>query len=300
MPLRGALATGLAVPARAYVRHAPTDVLKPVLLRRLLEPTLRRHPRAFTTTTVDGVVVEGNTRDMIERYLYLFGVWEPTLTAWLRRRFLPGRTFVDVGANIGYYSLLAARATGRAGRVVAVEPSPDTFARLCRNLRRNGAGAVRALAVAAEERAGPVTLYGGQAHNSGTTSTVAAPGLTRLMSVDAAPLSELLTPEEVATTRVVKIDVEGGERAVLRGLLPALDAMPADVELVIEVTPAAGGHDVVELLSARGFAAYRLDNDYRLVSHLRRAAPAPPWRLRTAVTERTDLVFSRVDAETLP
>ncbi len=143
------MAAGAAVPARAYVRHAQSTLGKPLLLRRLLEPTLRRTDRAFDTTTVDGARIAGRTGDMIERYLYLFGQWEPALTAWLRPRLRPGRTFVDVGANIGYFSLLAARRMGGSGRVVAVEASPETFARLRANLDRNAAGNVRALNVAA-------------------------------------------------------------------------------------------------------------------------------------------------------
>src|SRR4051794_22516198 len=137
--MRRRVARVVAGPARAYVRHAPTRTLKTVLLRRLLEPTLRSDGRAFVTTTVDGVTMAGNTADMIQRYLYLFGVWEPALTAWLRPRLLPGRTFVDVGANIGYFSLLAARLGGATSRVVAVEALPATFALLKDNVARNAA-----------------------------------------------------------------------------------------------------------------------------------------------------------------
>ncbi len=105
----------------------------------------------------------------------------------------------------------------------------------------------------------------------------------------------------MATARVVKIDVEGAEPAVLAGLLPVLDDMPADVELVVEVTPDAGdcADDPVRLLRQRGFHTYRLDNDYRLVSYLR-TGQAPPRRFRGPVTERTDVVFSRTDSSWLP
>ncbi|SCF63177.1 hypothetical protein GA0115259_100393 [Streptomyces sp. MnatMP-M17] len=61
-----------------------------------------------------------DTQDLIQRYIYLFGVWEPHMTRWLRGRLEPGDTFVDVGANIGYYSVLASQLVGDGVKVVAI------------------------------------------------------------------------------------------------------------------------------------------------------------------------------------
>lgn len=300
MSWRSAVAGGLAGPARAYVRHAPTRALKPLLLRRLLEPALRGRPRAFRTTTADGLVLDGDTRDMIERYLYLFGVWEPALTEWLRPRLLAGRTFVDVGANLGYFSLLAAKTMGPTGRVVAIEALPATFERLQRNLRLNRADTVRAVNVAASDAPGVLTLFGGEVHNSGTTTTVPGSGLAELGRVRAEPLATLLTAEEAQTVRVVKIDVEGAEAAVLLGLAPILSELPTDAEIVVEVSPGDdGGAAALDLFSEQGFHPFRLDNDYRLVSYLDPPAAAPLPRFHGPVTERIDLVFSRMTGETL-
>jgi FkbM family methyltransferase len=303
--LKRTLARRLAVPARAYVRSAPVRAGKPVLVRRLLEPALRGAPRSFVVTTVDGFSIGGSTADMIQRYLYVFGVWEPDLTAWMRSRLSPGRTLIDVGANIGYFTLLGSRLVGPTGAVVAVEALPATYAQLQANLDRNAATNVRALNVAATATPGTVTLFGGEAHNSGTTSTVETAGLTRLDEIEGAPLADLLTPDEIATARVVKIDVEGAEHDVLRGLEPALDAMPADVELVVEVSPddqvAAGARPEapIELLADHGFHPYRINNNYAPVSYLDPASTAPPPRFRGPLTERMDLVFSRTDADVL-
>src|SRR6266545_4932566 len=68
-----------------------------------------------------GVRLLVETDDLIQGYIYLFGVWEPNITDWIRRTLLPGDTFVDVGSNIGYYSTLAARLVGSAGSVVAID-----------------------------------------------------------------------------------------------------------------------------------------------------------------------------------
>lgn len=306
MGLKRTLGRHLAVPARAYVRHAPTSAGKPLLVRRLLEPALRRAPRTFVAQTVDGFTMAGSTQDMIQRYLYVFGIWEPDLTAWMRSRLSAGRTLIDVGANIGYFSLLGSRLVGPSGRVVAIEALPATYRQLEDNLARNAATNVRALNVAATAAPGMVTLYGGEAHNSGTTSTVAADGLDALTDVEGLPLADLLHPEEIAAAKVVKIDVEGAELDVLQGMVRVLDDMPADVELVVEVSPedqvAAGRspEEPLELMADHGFHPYRIANDYSPVSYLHRSPAAAPMRFTEPLTERVDLVFSRADADTLP
>ena len=143
--------------------------------------------------------------DFIQTYLYLFGVWEPDITAFIDRRLETGRVFVDVGANIGYHTLLAAR---HGARVVAVEASPRIFAMLQENVRVNGADGVRLVNKAVAERAGTCEVYAGPVQNIGLSTTVKQRGFTRESEVEAAPLSDLLEPDEIDATQMVKIDVE--------------------------------------------------------------------------------------------
>lgn len=119
---------------RAYIRHAPGHLGKPWLAGHL-NTLLKEHPLTTTARTGSGMVFPVATSDVIQRYLYLFGVWEPHLTAFISGRLTPKDTFVDVGANIGYYSVLASRLVGPAGHVVAVEPSPTSIKRWSRTRR---------------------------------------------------------------------------------------------------------------------------------------------------------------------
>jgi FkbM family methyltransferase len=90
-----------------------------------------------------GARMSVNAQEIVGRYIANFGIWEPSLTAWLMSHLQPGDTFVDVGANIGYVTLLASRVVGAAGCVISIEPSPANSAMLRRNVAANHAENVR-------------------------------------------------------------------------------------------------------------------------------------------------------------
>ncbi len=94
-------ASALTRAARAYVRHAPGIVGKPWLVSNFLDEHLRTQPVHTDIRLRSGDVVPVITSDVIQRYQYLFGEWEPNLSALLRERLKPGDTFIDVGAHRG-------------------------------------------------------------------------------------------------------------------------------------------------------------------------------------------------------
>ena len=81
--------------------------------------------------------------DFIGTRIYYFGVWEPHLSALISARLRAGDVFCDIGANIGYYTVLAAPIVGDAGKVVAIEPSMTTHEMLAKNVKLNNADNVR-------------------------------------------------------------------------------------------------------------------------------------------------------------
>ncbi|GAA0651452.1 FkbM family methyltransferase [Streptomyces malaysiensis subsp. malaysiensis] len=294
---------------REYVRHAPWSVGKRALVENHLNAALRDRPLHRLARTRFGATFAVDTQDLIQRYLYLFGVWEPHMTRWLQRRLKPGDVFVDVGANIGYYSVLASRLVGGSGKVVAVEASPTFLRLLQRHARRNGCANIRTVNAAVSDREELLTFILASSRNMGANSVVPYDGPAEsTFEIAARPLPDLLTEDEITRARVIKVDVEGAEGGVVRGLVPLLDRLRPDAELTVEVTPqrmAELGDSVEELLAAltgHGFHVYRLTNDYAAGSYpdaLRRA-PEVPVRWRGPVAEESDLVFSRVDAESLP
>ncbi|MFI6658071.1 FkbM family methyltransferase [Streptomyces sp. NPDC050523] len=290
---------------RTYVRHAPGRLGKAQLAGPLSD-YVKLHPLTVTARTRSGDVFPVVTSDVIQRYLWLFGAWEPHLTAWIRDRLAPGDLVVDAGAHTGYFTVLTSRLVGPAGHVVAIEPSPAFHQALQANLTANGCCNVRTVNAAVSDAPGRMTLYLERSTNLGGTTAIRPRTVEAAFEADAAPLPTLLTEHELASARLIKMDVEGGEAAAVRGLAPVLSRLRPDVELVIEVTPrllAKQGQavdDVLGPLRENGFHAYRLANDYAAASYpsaVRR--PNPPRRWHGPVTEMSDLIFSRIDAAIL-
>jgi len=263
----------------------------------------RRGGIALVAETDGGMRLRCRPPDLVPMYIYLFGLWEPDLTAFLRQRLRPGGVFIDVGANIGYYGLEAARFLGPGGRVVAIEPAPWILAELRHNVRINDLDdRVRVVDRAAAGSVGMVDLYAGPAMNVGLTTTVASRGFRRTATVEAAPLGSLLEPEECRRAAVIKIDVEGAEAGVIDGLIELLPILPHDVDLLIELSPAwwpdrsRTPDQILAPLCAAGFRAFTMENSYWPWRYLWPRCCAPPRAVRgplPAAVKRIDLLLTR-------
>ena len=265
-----------------------------------------RGPLETTTTTQFGARFTCRLPDFIQTYLYLFGVWEPDITAFIGRRLAPGRTFIDVGANIGYHTLLASM--GSQSAVVAIEASPKIFRMLQDEVRINGVESVRLVNAAVSDQRGTCAIYGGPPGNLGLSTTVRQRGFSAEAEVVSAPLGDLLEPQELRTAQLVKIDVEGGEDAVLRGMAQCLEACPDDVEILVELSPRWWSdrrqtpNDVLRPLLDAGFHVYRIHNNLWPWRYLWPNDVRPPVRVGESLTRRVkrlDLVLSRSDRQTL-
>ncbi|MDT3395248.1 FkbM family methyltransferase [Streptomyces sp. B1866] len=306
--MRAHLREAVVTLGRRYVRDAPVTFGKAALAARYLNPHLRDHPRRRVTETRFGARFAVDTQDLIQRYVYLFGVWEPNLTAFLRSRLAPGDTFVDVGANVGYFSVLASHIVGDTGRVVAVEASPVFHRQLLQQVSLNDCRNVRAVNAAVSDDQETLRFVLADSHNTGATSFLPYDGPAEsTFEIKAYPLPNLLDPGEIANARVIKIDVEGAEGRVIRGMAPMFDQLRPDVEIAIEIAPErmAQAGDSAEELSAtlheHGFHAYQIPNDYGPESYppALRQPLTEPIRWRQPIVSQGDFVFSRLDAERL-
>lgn len=232
-----------------------------------LADRLRGTETAFRPVTIHGQRIILDVAEFTATSPYFGGpVYEPETTDYLARHLREADVFVDVGANHGYFTLLAASLVGPAGRVVAFEPNPRVFAQLQAHVHRNHFES-RALLIPCALSDGPADaarLYVSRdAVNSGLSSLTPDPAL-----LATGGLSEAATvPVPVETfdrwfataglthVDLVKIDVEGAEARVVAGMARALRSRCIRT-LIVETTWGGTAH---ELLVGAGYRARRLD-----------------------------------------
>ena len=144
------------------------------------------------------------------------GVWEPGVIRYLANALREDDVFLDIGAYVGPYTLLASRLVGPGGRVYAFEPDPVARGRLLRNVRVNSAANVEVVAEAVTDRDGREWLSpGGDEPLLGNSESVVSPHGGE-MSVPTVTLDGFCAAHSIRPN-VLKIDVEGAEARVLAG-----------------------------------------------------------------------------------
>jgi FkbM family methyltransferase len=187
---------------------------------------------------------------------------------FLSRMMGQARLFIDVGAHYGFYALLAAR-QNRGLEVMALEPTPETCQLLKRNIALNRLKNVAVHQIALSDKDGEVAFNVSLASDScGFHPNPEAPPV-RQISVASRRLDSLLAQHEPCPT-LLKMDTEGHELAVLKGMTGTLERFP-DIQLVIEFNPLmqrAASHaesDLLSYLKSIDFAAFFLDESSRLM-----------------------------------
>jgi FkbM family methyltransferase len=201
-----------------------------------------------------------DARDFLQRSLLRYGEWEPTITRTVSTLLKEGDVFLDVGANVGYFSLLASRIVGETGLVYAVEPVPSTCRELLENLHRNNAGNVVCLSLAASETNGLVRLFLSSKGDLGKTSARSVGG--RSVTAACCALDSIVDERRRGRIALVKIDVEGAELSVLHGMRGIL-TQRAQPYVICEVTDrflrelGASARELIRFMQSLGFAAFR-------------------------------------------
>jgi FkbM family methyltransferase len=140
---------------------------------------------------------------------------ERLMTTLFTRLVTEGMTVVDVGAYVGYYTLLAARAAGDKGKVFCFEPEPSNYALLKKNVEENKYINVVSVQKAVTNTTGISRLF--MAQDPSGHSTVCENPHQMAISVDSTTLDDFFAGREYPI-HVIKIDVEGAEMAVLQGM----------------------------------------------------------------------------------
>lgn len=210
--------------------------------------------RVLVGTTPGGSPIALSMRDHQHRSIYFHGEHEPDVTALFRRLVQPGCTVFDVGANAGYYAILAAEL---GASVHAFEPNPQVRALLSRSVIL-GTGEIQVVAAACSERQGRMPFSISEPGNTGMSSL--GPGTGACIEVDVLTLDGYASAGGLQPD-LLKIDVEGHEREVLAGAERVLrSARPV---VIVET----GGRDTLDLMARFGYLPERILADGSTAPH---------------------------------
>lgn len=236
----------------------------------------------------------------MQKYICYFGYWEPDLTSLVVDRLKPGGVFIDVGANIGYFTLLASKLVGPSGVVVAIEASPTIYARLKRNVELNDASNVHLINMAVSDAVGVMKIYLGPSHNLGQTTTIGGQGYELEAEVPSAPLSQMVPTDLLRRATFIKIDIEGGEIPVLEDVVDNVLTVTMNVEVAAELWPSRDAAEarrvsrILEKFESEGFEWLQIRNDYRIESYFEnRSRQTELCRPSFPLAETTDLIFRK-------
>jgi FkbM family methyltransferase len=200
--------------------------------------------------------------------VHLSDSYEPYTLGLFKEAVQPGATVLDIGANIGFFTLVAARKAGRSGKVYAFEPGPDNFAVLARNIGINKFQNVTPLSKAVSDKSGMGSLVLGEdsdQHSLFGPPLVASKGT---VAVECVALDDFL---QGATPDVIKLDVEGNEVFALEGMRRTLRECKSLV-MFVELNPVClrqakvEPEDLVSKLRDLGFEVRVIDEQSRSLS----------------------------------
>ena len=216
--------------------------------------------------------VHGRDDRYVSRRIREEGVWEPYETQLMLQLLSPGDVFVDVGANVGYFSVVAAQVVGPGGRVYAFEPDPANFELLRINAGLNGlSSSIEALAGALSDEDGSGSLF--LSHdNFGDHQIFGTGGQRPEVAITLYDGSAYLSGR---TRRIdlLKVDTQGSEFRVMAGLMPLLRKLESAPCILIELTPwslrqgGASGRQLIELLAQLALPMWIVDHvEHRVVA----------------------------------
>lgn len=224
----------------------PTDSLEKLVVRPLRGFPLKLK---FSPYTYSG------------RNLYYRGMYEGTQTSMLNMLLKPGDNFIDIGANVGLYSVVAGHCVGSGGRVLAIEPQEHLAGLVRENAELNGLDNVTVCQLALGAESGMGFIHQTSPSNDGAATLRPNDGETvfgESRQVTITTLDELLDKHEIKSVAGMKIDVEGAELEALKGFTAVLRSDPPRfifVECIDDYLQRFGGStdELLDFLRSLGY-----------------------------------------------
>jgi FkbM family methyltransferase len=239
-------------------------------VERFISDWAKSHPIKTTAIVVGGIKMSLDTSDFLQRTLFATGDFDAHIRQAIQKHLKRGDVFVDIGANVGFYALCASKIVGPSGKIFAFEPAPETRKTLCSNILLNGARNISAVQLALADHTGEASLFLDQAHNAGATSMRASPNASREITVEIDTYDNYAAHNKIPQPALIKIDVEGAECLVLKGMANLL-SQPERPAMIIEVSELAlkqlGGskEELFAIMEENGYLATLLSSPRRSI-----------------------------------
>jgi FkbM family methyltransferase len=245
------------------------------------------YPQPLVVKSDDGFLIKVRLCDANDLILWRSRDCEPhndrhVFVSHLRE----GMTVMDVGANLGLYSLLISRAVGPSGKVYAFEPVPEIFARLKESIALNNATNVIPVPVALSDEKGKAKMS-----VKGGSSSLFRRVSDEFVEVQVERLDDFVEREKIERVDAIKIDVEGAELRVIRGADKTIrrDKPILMVEINPVTLPAAGTtpEELFETIVSYGYNAFVIRHDKAIPTD----KVVEPWRYFRGVPSHDNYLF---------
>lgn len=253
---------------RAFVtaRRVAVALKLSKVLRRCLGPAAGRLLYSLSGHAGKPLTIQGHKMVLATAGKYpphemVSDAWELNTVRLFEHLIQPGDTVLDVGAHVGYFTLIAARSIGPQGHVYAFEPEPDNYKLLIQNLELNGYRNITPVRMAVSNRVGSSLLFSSGLDNGQHSLCRTGRPERRRQIVETTTLDAFLEAQGWPNVEMIKIDIEGAEPLVLDGMSRLLSRQ-TKLKMVVEFCPVvlkATGVDPREFLgrlTALGFKLY--------------------------------------------
>jgi FkbM family methyltransferase len=209
-----------------------------------------------------GALIQTTQVDHLQLLLYYFGTFEPECLAAMHRIIKPGDTVLDVGANIGLFTLEASLSVGSSGRVIAIEAMPEHATAVVHSARSNGMMNVEVISVAAGDRIGEAILTLPRNTNYGMFTLGDVAGDVSF-KVPVQRIDDIVAERGVKSVAFIKMDIEGSELNALIGAEQTLRNFHPTILIELDEDHLAAcktsSHEVKSFLNRLGYREFLLD-----------------------------------------
>ena len=207
------------------------------------------------------IKMELHIGDWIQENIYFLDKYEEAELIYLKSSLKKGNVFIDIGANIGVYSLFSSSILGQDGRVISFEPFSKNYNLFKKNISLNNYQNIQAEKIAISDMSNDIEIYYDEEEtNLGMASSYATNSYTISETVKATTLDDYINDKNISSLDFIKIDIEGGEFKAVQGMIKTLKSFYP--KLLVEILDDTKDKEsLVKLLDDIGYKKFFIKNN---------------------------------------